>query len=99
MQMLKPNCSSSFYHDVHLLIVVYVHSVLRPQPAAAEANKSIDFKGLRVYGLLTNLIQFKFYSYDPSTNQFCFDEIIVINNRRATVFADKINGTDLSPLL
>ncbi|KAF8239902.1 hypothetical protein L208DRAFT_1235683 [Tricholoma matsutake] len=59
--------------------------------SAAEANKSIDFKGLRIYGLLTNLIEFKFYSYDPSTEQFCFDETIFINIQRTIAFADMMN--------
>ena len=50
--------------------------------AAAEVNKSIDFAGLRIYGLLTDLVQFKFYSYEPTTCQFCFDEIIYVNVKR-----------------
>ena len=54
--------------------------------------------GLRIYGLLTNLIEFKFYSYDPSTEQFCFDETIFINIQRTIAFADMMNGTYLSPL-
>ena len=60
-------------------------------------NKSIDFKGLRIYGLLTDLIQFKFYSYDPATNQFCFDETIIINVKRTDAFSDMIDGPYFSP--
>jgi len=59
-------------------------------------NKSIDFKGLRIYGLLT-LIQFKFYSYDPIINQFCFDEKIIINNKRTDAFSDMMDGPYFSP--
>lgn len=55
-------------------------------------NKSINFKGLRIYGLLTDLIQFKFYSYDPTTNQFCFDETIIINNKRIDASSDMMDG-------
>ena len=90
IQMLWPNCSSSFYvrHPT-----VYVSSFLILQPATAETNKSIDSKGMRIYGLLTNLFAFKFYSYDPSTNQFYFDETICSNAKRTTAFADMIDGT------
>ncbi|KAF8230837.1 hypothetical protein L208DRAFT_1399821 [Tricholoma matsutake] len=59
--------------------------------SAAEMNKSINFKGLRIYGLLTDLVQFKFYSYDPATNQFCFDETIIINNKRTDAFSDMMD--------
>lgn len=60
-------------------------------------NKSINFKGLRIYGLLTDLVQFKFYSYDPATNQFCFDETIIINNKRTDAFSDMMDGAYFSP--
>jgi len=59
--------------------------------SAAEVNKSTDFKGLCVYGLLTNFLYFNFYSFDPSTNQFCFDETIITNVQRTTVFAEMMN--------
>ncbi len=55
-------------------------------------NKTNDFAGFRIYGLLTDLISFKFYSYDPITNKFCFDETIIINNRRIDAFSDMIDG-------
>ncbi|KIM71992.1 hypothetical protein PILCRDRAFT_16541 [Piloderma croceum F 1598] len=54
-------------------------------------NKSINFKGLRVYGLLTDLTRFKFYSYDPTINQFCFDEIIIINVKRTDASSDMVD--------
>ncbi|KAF8239885.1 hypothetical protein L208DRAFT_1560090, partial [Tricholoma matsutake] len=59
--------------------------------SAAETNQSIDFKGLCIYGLLTNPIEFKFYLYDPSTEQFCFDETIFINIQRTIAFANMMN--------
>lgn len=65
-------------------------------------NKSDDIQGLRVYGLLTDLTRFKFYSYDPATNQFCFDETIIINVNRIAGFSrmmhvsNKIFGVVLS---
>jgi len=55
-------------------------------------NKSIGFDGLRIYGLLTDLVQFIFYSYDPIINQFCFDETIIINNKRIDAFSDMMDG-------
>lgn len=65
-------------------------------PAAAEVNKSIDFAGLRIYGLLTDLLLFKFYSYDPTARKFCFDETIIIANKRPSALVDMIDGTYLS---
>jgi len=59
--------------------------------SAAEVNKSINIKGLRIHGLLTNLIEFKFYSYDPLTNRFYFDEYIVTNGQRTGAFTHMIN--------
>ena len=59
-------------------------------------NKSINFKELRIYGLLTDLIRFKFYSYDPTTKQFCFDEMIVINVKRIDASSDMMDGAYFS---
>lgn len=59
-------------------------------------NKPIDFAGLRIYGLLTDLNQFKFYSYDPATKQFYFDDNIIVNNKRTQVLSDMMNGTYIS---
>jgi hypothetical protein len=87
-------CASSYL----LHMYTQYRSSSLSQPAAAKTNKSIDFHGMRIYGLLTNLFAFKFYSYDPSTNQLYFDETIYINTMRTTAFADMINGTYLSLL-
>ncbi|KIL55332.1 hypothetical protein M378DRAFT_28579 [Amanita muscaria Koide BX008] len=59
--------------------------------STAEQNNQLDFAGLRIYGLLTDLTQFKFYSYNPTSEQFCCDEEITINTRRITAFHDMIN--------
>ena len=75
----------------------YTYSVLSRHLAAAEQNNRLNFAGLRIYGLLTDLTQFKFYSYNPSTKKFCFDETILINNRRTGAFSDMIDGPGNSP--
>jgi hypothetical protein len=62
-------------------------------PAAAKVNKGIDFEGLRVYGLLTDTIQFRFYSYEPTTKQFCYDETIYSDTTRTSAFSKMIDGT------
>jgi len=72
--------------DEHSLAQVFLELL-----SAAEQNKLIDFAGLRIYGLLTDLTQFKFYSYDPITNQFCFDEMMLVNVTRAIAFSDMID--------
>jgi hypothetical protein len=65
-------------------------------PAAAKENMTIDFAGLRIYGLLTNVMTFDFYSYDPITKQFCFDESILIANKRPSLLADMVDGAYFS---
>ena len=60
-------------------------------------NESMDFAGLRIHGLLTDFSQFLFYSYDPTTRQFCFDECIIINVKRTDVLSDMIDGGRFFP--
>ena len=61
-------------------------------PAAAKENMAIEFAGLRVYGLLTNAVTFAFYSYDPITRKFCFDESIIIANKRPSSLSEMVDG-------
>ena len=67
-------------------------SVVNLYTAAAEMNRTARFEGLRVYGLLTDLTTFKFYSYDPIQKKFAFDETIIVNVSREILFADMIHG-------
>lgn len=67
-------------------------------PAAAKANKKMDFANLRIYGLLTDLIDFHFYSYNPLTETFAFDETLVVNITRDVAFTDMIPGMYFSLL-
>jgi hypothetical protein len=78
--------------------IAYTYLILSRYLAAAEMNKELDFAGLRIYGLLTDLTQFKFYSYDPSTSQFYFDETILVENKRTSAFFDMVDGLCISPL-
>ena len=50
--------------------------------AAAKINKQADFEGLCIYGVLTNLNRFAFYSYDPISNRFCQDNGILVETLR-----------------
>lgn len=59
--------------------------------AAAEMNKA-RFSTLKVYGLLTDLTIFAFYSYNPSTNSFFFDERILVSPKRDDFCLDMIDG-------
>lgn len=70
----------AYFHSVYILSIILSRH-LCSRRRAAEQNNQLDFAGLRICGLLTDLTQFKFYSYDPSTKQFCFDERILTNNR------------------
>ncbi|KIL63071.1 hypothetical protein M378DRAFT_80316 [Amanita muscaria Koide BX008] len=58
--------------------------------AAAKANEKGDFANLRVYGLLTDLIDFHFYSYNPLSKQFALDATMVVNITRDVAFTDMI---------
>jgi len=60
--------------------------------AAAEMNKDAGFQHLRVYGLLTDLTTFRFYSYNPSSNSFFFDEDILVAPKRDDFCFDMIQG-------
>ncbi|KAF8816701.1 hypothetical protein BYT27DRAFT_6384297 [Phlegmacium glaucopus] len=62
--------------------------------SAASINEQADFAGLRVYGLLTDLTYFKFYSYDPQSKKFCLDQIFVVDNKRWTFALDMIDVTN-----
>ena len=63
--------------------------------AAAKMNKQLDFEGLRVYGILTNLTRFAFYSYHPTSNTFYQDDEIFIDQRRDGFSSGMIHGTSL----
>lgn len=60
---------------------VFVH-ILIHYTATAEANKETDFEGLRIYGVLTNLTRFAFYSYEPISKTFCEDEELFVETLR-----------------
>ncbi|KAF8337140.1 hypothetical protein F5887DRAFT_985413 [Amanita rubescens] len=62
--------------------------------AAAEMNKKVDFEGLRVHGLLTDLQAFHFYSYDPTRRKFAFDETLQASGAREAFIADMIRVTN-----
>jgi hypothetical protein len=60
--------------------------------AAAKGNRMLDFGNLRVYGLLTNLTKFQFYSYDPVGNNFYLDEDFSLETRRIHYCFGMIHG-------
>lgn len=73
---------------------LFVHecALVELYSAAAKENTTIEFAGLRIYGLLTNAVTFAFYSYDPITRKFCFDETIIIANKRPSSLVDMVDG-------
>jgi hypothetical protein len=52
-------------------------------------NKTANFEGLRVYGLLTDLTSFKFYSYDPTEVRLRRDDLCE-RQKRNTLRRDDI---------
>ncbi|OBZ65523.1 Metacaspase-1 [Grifola frondosa] len=58
----------------------------------AEINLNSDFADLKIYGLLTDLTQFEFYAYDPSTKTFLQDpSSLITSNWREGFLHDMIN--------
>lgn len=76
--------------------IAYMYLILSQPAAAAETKKSNNRSGSRIYGILTNFDQFNFYSYDPATNKFYFDEMRVVNLERKSTFSDMMDGTCFS---
>jgi hypothetical protein len=60
--------------------------------AAAQENITVDFANLRVYGLLTDLMKFEFYSYDPVNKSFSLDEDFFLETRRKPYCFGMIHG-------
>ncbi|CAA7265588.1 unnamed protein product [Cyclocybe aegerita] len=58
--------------------------------SAAEANKKLKYTGLRVYGLLTDLTLFHFYSFDPIERSFYKDDVLFANVIRELFCGDMI---------
>lgn len=52
-----------------------------------------DYKNFRVHGLLTDLQQFEFWSYDPALNEFfCVDELWAALNTREGLLQGMMKG-------
>ena len=60
--------------------------------AAALLNERRKFRGLRIYGLLTDLSRFHFYSYDPVQNKFYTDDKILVDNNRVPFLSGMIHS-------
>ena len=84
-QLLLELLGSSFHFRNDFLSLLYTY------PGAAEDNKRAHFKDLRVHGLLTDLSQFCFYSYDPVSNEFCMDETIIVGESREEYLSGMIH--------
>ena len=61
--------------------------------AAAEANEQRGFSGLRVHGLLTDLSNFHFYSYDPKEKMFYADAKFHLYSSRRRFVTTMVQGT------
>jgi hypothetical protein len=92
------------WHNYSLNYFVRLNShswvMLSLYTAAAEMNldRYATLKGLRVYGLLTDLQTFHFYSYDQSQRKFAFDETLQAHCDRERFMVDMIQGMWLSHL-
>jgi hypothetical protein len=66
---------SSYVCSYALEVCVHVLNIIQLLP---KITKKINFKGLYIYGILTDLRFFSFYSYDPKSNTFCKDDEISV---------------------
>jgi len=55
-------------------------------------NKQAHFEELRVYGVLTNLKSFEFYSYDPTNKLFSLDGTVTVSSNRDMLMEHMIPG-------
>lgn len=62
-------------------------------------NKGDHFEDLRVYGLLTDLTTFQFYSYDPIKKAFAFDEVLLVSAQRDMFIRNMIRGMLYSQII
>jgi hypothetical protein len=92
--MIWPNSSWSSY----VRRQAFMCTRIEDYTAAANLNKNANFEGLRVYGVLTNLTRFAFFSYDPMSNTFCRDEEIFIDTLRDGFASGMIHSLCLFPL-
>jgi hypothetical protein len=65
--------------------------------AATKMNQECGFDRLHIYGLLTDLTWFHFYSYDPHTNKFCADERFTLKNSRNLFLLDMVHSMHFTP--
>ncbi|EDR03293.1 uncharacterized protein LACBIDRAFT_307360 [Laccaria bicolor S238N-H82] len=82
----KFNLEISLEDNVAQLFV----EILGWYPAAAKVNKTVDLEDQHIYGLLTDLIDFHFYCYDPLAKEFAFDETLVVGITRDVAYTDMI---------
>jgi hypothetical protein len=60
--------------------------------AATKANQNAGFGSLRIYGLLTDMSYFRFYSYNPVEEQFFTDGVITVNLTKDDFMVGMIPG-------
>jgi len=75
---------SCVYCETYLVLIRHIH------PAAAKDNELQNFPTLRIYGMLIGFRNYFFYSYDPVTNNFYFDEKICVRSRRIEGLSDMV---------
>lgn len=63
--------------------------------AAWQMNHAAGFGSLVVYGLLTDLGSFHFFSFDPVTTTFYRDGKIMVNQKRGDFLHDMMEGAFL----
>ena len=67
--------------------------LLTKRLAASKPNKELHL----IYGLVTDLTTFEFYSYDPVANKFFKEEDYIVENKRESFFSDMIHSMFIVP--
>lgn len=91
---------------VPFLFNIHIYSVLSQYLAAAEQNSQLNFKGLCIYGLLTNFTQFIFtlIIHPPKNSVLMSRYYLLVNTKRMAAFSDMVdvwayvhnNGSELT---
>jgi hypothetical protein len=74
---------AELFRELLCLSSHHLYFISHSLPVAARMNTDSPWRSqLRVYGLLTDTTRFSFYSYDPVTEAFAFDEELYASGER-----------------
>jgi hypothetical protein len=91
-EIISPNFFSNFF--VSICPYLFSPDTEPVRLAAAEENNNANS---RVYSLLTDLMTYEFYFYDPIQRQFYLDEKFTLDTTRFSYCFGMIRGISMLP--